>query len=166
MEPELAPQYTTAERWRFAALYVAFGLAVYAFTEWWLIPHLRRFAEYPECMTTLGVRHATVLIYGLFVGIPLFSALLVGVLTAPMSIRAIRTRRFPPPDQKTLRRTEISKGRSAIALASVSLIVVASFCGLAIWGVFQAKKLDAHLRSDQLKEQACGPAGRVPIHWR
>jgi len=159
MEPEFAPQYSTGERWRLGALYVVLGIAVYGASKLWLAPHFQRFAQSPQCVAVFGISRAAVLVYGAFVGIPLLTALVLGVLTSRISVRAIRARQYPPPGQKVLHRTRIRKGRSAIALACLPIMTAALLCGAAVWGAFQARNLIDHLRGSGFKERVCAPAG-------
>ncbi len=138
MEPEFAPEYSTRERWRLIGWYSLLMLAMVAASKLWLLPRFAWFAANSQCQTVFGIPGTTVLFYGLFVGLPLGAAVLVAAFTVGISVRAIRSRRYPPPGQKVLRRTRVRKGRHAIALALTPLLAVICLCALATWGATQA----------------------------
>jgi hypothetical protein len=162
MEPEFAPEYSSSERWRLVGLYFLLMLAGYGAWKLWLLPRLLWFADNSQCQTVFGVSGTTVLFYGLFVGLPLAGAVLIATFTVGVSVRAIRTRRYPPPGQKVLQRTKVRKGWSAVALALAPLLVVTYFCGLAAWGAPHAATQIDRVRRTRPGSVCAAHKGDVP----
>lgn len=141
METEFAPEHTSKERWQRLVIVAPLVLGSYALCQWWFFPWLRAFSERAPCETVLGAPGLSVLFYGLFVGMPLFLAFMVGIALVPASWRAIKTRRYPPPSQKVYRRTKIKTGWRAVALALVPIVLVAYLAGVAAWGVGATREI-------------------------
>jgi hypothetical protein len=162
-EPEYAPQYSMRERWRFAAICIACYAALWVIFEWWASPQLRMFSQTAHCRTVLGISGSTVLMYGMFVGLPLMAAVSVGAFLIPNAVRSIRTRQHPPPGQKVLRRVKILSGRGAVVRASVELGLVAALVAIAAWGGFMAGKFTQSIeRRGHLQQCHAGHRAAIP----
>lgn len=140
MESEYAPQYTFKERLRHLTIFLPLGIAGYALCQWWLFPKLHVFAEHAACETVFGVRGPSILLYGVFVFIPLFFTLATAGAFLPTAVRTIKTRRYPPPGKKVYRPVKIKTGRRAVASSLAHLIPTLAFAGFAVWGYGQASQ--------------------------
>lgn len=143
MTQEYAPQYTTRERLRRLAVCLPLGLGGYALCQWWLFPRLKTFAEHAQCVTVLGMPGSQALFYGIFVGMPLFLAVVMTAVFMPSAVGSIKTRRYPPPGEKVYRPTKIKTGRRAVAASLVPLAVALLFLCIAGWGYVQASQIIA-----------------------
>ena len=143
---EYAPEYTPAQRLRIVVLGLVAGALVLAVCQFWLFPLLRAFAPAAHCRTVFGFSGVAVLFHGVFVGLPLSSALLVAVLLGRRGMKVLREGRVPPSGEKVFRRTPIVRGMKAKALGWVQLLAAVPLLGLAVWGVFQAQALVAQAR--------------------
>jgi len=141
MEPEFAPEYSSKERLHKFAVVAPLVLGLYAAVEWWFLPVIRRFSDNAYCETVLGVPGQVVLFYGLFIGIPMLSGLLVCAMTINCSLKAIRARRYPPPGEKVFRRTKVKTGWSAVAIACGPIVITILLFCLACWGYGAATEL-------------------------
>lgn len=164
MEPEFAPEYSSSERWRLIGLCFSLMLAGYGVWKLWLLPRLLWFADNSQCQTVFGISGTTVLFYGLFVGIPIAGAVLIAIFTLGVSVRAIRTRRYPPLGHKVFHRTKVRKGWPAVALALVPPLFVIYFCGLAASGVpLAAAQIDRVQRTRPSEIVCASHKGSVPL---
>ncbi|WP_435106669.1 hypothetical protein [Arhodomonas sp. AD133] len=112
-EQEYAPQYSTRERVvRVIGMVIVAAIVVFP-SEWWFFPWLERFSATSPCYEILGVRGHVVLMYGIFVGMPLGIALIAGSFIFRYAYRILRDGQVPPIGQKVMGRTPIRRGRSA-----------------------------------------------------
>lgn len=155
---EYAPEYSLAERVRFAVFGLAAGALVVAVCQLWLFPQLREFSTSAHCRSVFGFSGTAVLFHGVFVGLPLLAALLVGVLVGRRGVKVLRQGRLPPSGEKVFRRTPVIRGVKAKAIGYVQLIAAVPLLGLAIWGTFEARAL-----VDQFHRQPA-PLCRAPHH--
>ena len=158
---EYAEQYSTRERVKLIAVALGiFGPLVLA-TELWVFPALREFADTSYCYEWLGVNGTTLLMYGLFVGLPLGNALAIGVPAAVFGTRIIRDKQFPPCGQKVFKRTRIRRGRLATAIGWAHQLPLVFFIGVAAWGEVQAGKLLTDFDPSEADPSACAPNHRL-----
>jgi hypothetical protein len=154
-DPEFAEEYTVAERVRLLIGGVAAGLAVIAIGKLWLFPWLARFAASAPCRTVSGVNGATVLWWGVFVGIPLTAAVLVVATMGRRGIRILREGQVPLRHEKVTRPTRIRRGGKARAIGYLHLLAWSPLLALAIWGGFQAAAM---------QQQGPGSGASCPVH--
>ena len=138
---EYAPEYSPAERVRFLVFGLAAGAVVIAVHQLWLIPLLRAFSATAHCRSVFGFSGIAVLFHGLFVGVPLLVALLVGLVVGRRGAKVLRQGRLPPAGEKVFRRTAVIRGTKARLLGWVQLLAALPAFGLAVWGVFQAQSI-------------------------
>ena len=151
---EYAPEYSHAERVRFVVLGTAAGALVVAGCQFWFFPLLREFSASAHCRNVLGVSGIAVLFYGVFVGVPLHAALLVGALIGRRGFKVLREGRLPPSGEKVFRPTPVIRGAKAKLLGYVQLFAAAPLFGLAVWGVVQAQ---ATVQQAQQYPVRCAP---------
>ena len=151
---EYAPEYSHAERVRFLVLGAAIGATLIAVCQFWFFPWLREFSVSASCRTVFGFSGIAVLLYGVFVGLPLQAALLVGVLVGRRGFRVLRQGRTPPVGERVFRRTPVIRGSKAKLLGYVQLFAAVPLLGLSAWGVFQA---DGLIRQAESRPMSCAP---------
>jgi len=142
---EFAPQYTRAERIRLIARGVVIAAVVGQACHLWFLPWLGKFSASAHCRSVLGINGATVLIHGIFVGIPLLSALLVALLVGRRGYKILREGRTPPAGERVLRPTPVVRGARARLMGYVQLFAATPLLGLAVWGAWQAQSFQGTL---------------------
>lgn len=147
LEPEYAPQYTMRERWRCVAIVAVCFAVMWAMREWWPFPQLQVFAQTAHCRTVLGMPGRSVVLYGVFLGMPLAAAMSMGAIIVPPALRSIRTRRYPPLGKKVLGRVKVQTGRTAVLSAATDLVLAAALFAIAIWGGLKAAELTKDFKS-------------------
>ena len=139
--PEFAEEYTTLERIRIVAIHLTIGCLVIVLSELHLFPWLDVFVSSAHCRTVFGFEGISVLWYGLFVGIPLSSALLVSGTAGYRGYKILRDNQTPPHGEKVTRPTRIIRGSKAKIRGYMHLAACTPFLALSIWGGFQASAL-------------------------
>ena len=138
---DYAELYTPRERLR----WVAGGLAIYAagYLLWtrWALPHLSAFAGNARCIDVWGVPGSHVLLYTLFVGMPLMLTLLTAIFISRRGLRVLRDGQSPYRGEKVFRRTRIKRGRSARVIGWAQLLAPLWFVAIALWGATAAHAL-------------------------
>lgn len=131
---EYAEEYTPAGRRKFAIKTFAVAIPAFLLLQFWAFPQLDHFAKTSECQQYFGHSGAELLFYGIFVGLPLLCAALVGVPVALSGIRILREGRSPPKGVKVLQRTRVRRGAAAMWIGLSRQIALVMLVGLAIWG--------------------------------
>ena len=137
---EFAEEYTNAERIRFVVLGALAGALTVAACKLWFFPWLRAFSASASCRSVFGFSGSTVLAYGLFVGMPLFAALLVIITVGRRGLRIVREGRVPTSGEKVFRRTRIQRGAKARVIGYVHVFAATPLLALSIWGTDQAEE--------------------------
>lgn len=158
--PEFAEQHTTAERIRLIILYTAIGAAITAICKLYFFPWLHEFASSAHCRTALGFDGLAVLLYGLFVGMPLFFAALVGGVMGYRGYKILRDNQTPPLHEKVFRPTRIIRGKKAKLFGYFHLLAFSPFLAISIWGVPQATSMLSNA-----KNQPVNCAANPSIKW-
>lgn len=135
--PEFAEEYTRRERVRFIVLGGLAGALVVAVGKLWFFPWLHAFSRSAHCQSILGVNGALILLHGLFVGVPLFGAIVVGCTVGRRGFKILRQGQVPPAGEKVFRPTRIVRGARAKALGLVHVGAALPLLALAAWGFFQ-----------------------------
>ena len=139
--PEFAEQYSAKERARFVLGGVAAGLLVMLCGRLWLFPWLHAFAATAACRSIIGINGIVLLLYGLFVGLPLACAVVVGATLGRRGLRILSDGQVPPRREKVFRPTRIQRGSRARISGVVHAAAFVPFVALALWGWFQAAGL-------------------------
>ena len=148
---EFAPEYTKGERVRFVALGALAGAAVISVCQLWFFPWLRDFSASAPCRSFFGVNGIVLLMYGMFVGVPLLAAVLVGALVSRRGYKILRQGRVPPRGEKVFRPTPVQTGAKARWSGYMQLLSVVPLLGLTVWGAFQAQSLVANAAGTPVK---------------
>jgi hypothetical protein len=116
--------------------------------EKWVFPFISWYADTVHCHNPLGYSGISVLWYSLFVGLPLFSALLVGLPLVPLGIKGLRHKQFPPKGVKVYKPTKILRGWQANVKSIFHLFIPAFFVLFSIWGYFQVDSMPQKATED------------------
>jgi hypothetical protein len=101
----------------------------------------------------LGISGVAVLLYGLFVGLPLGLALIIGLTLGRYGFRVLRDGQLPPVGEKVFRPTRIERGRKAKLVGIGQVMAPLMLVAIAVWGAPQAQQI---LSSAERGDLACG----------
>lgn len=155
---EYAPEYTKTERIRITLFAALAGTAVVLVSRLWFFPWLREFSQAAPCRSLFGVNGAVVLFYGIFVGLPLLVAIVIGASTGRRGYKILREGRVPPSGEKVFRSTPVRRGARAKLSGYFQLLSVVPLLALTLWGVAQAQSLAARTT---LKPLTCEPISAI-----
>lgn len=152
---EFAPLYTTRERVDLVLKILAVAAPVYLLAQFWFFPWLQDYASFANCHSYGNINGVQLLMYGVFVLIPLSLALLIWLLEGKRCLRIFRLGQNPLPGEKVLRKTRYRYGRAAMIQPFVILLAIAVLIGASVWGGFQAEKITRMIQpcSDQQLQQ-------------
>ncbi len=152
---EFAEEHTNAERIQFVALGTLAGALTIGACKLWFFPWLSAFSASAPCRSVFGFSGATVLAHGLFIGMPLFAALLVIVTVGLRGLRIVREGRVPTSGEKVFRRTRIQRGAKAKVIGYAHVFAATPMLALSIWGTYQAENF---ARLPDRRSSACAAA--------
>ncbi len=138
---EFAPLYSTRERIRMVLKMLAVAAPVYLLAQFWFFPWLQNYANFANCYHYGDITGTHLLMYGIFVFIPLSLALLIWLFEGRRCLRVIRAGQNPLPGEKVFRKTRVKYGRAAMTQPIMLLLMIAMIIGISIWGGFQAEKI-------------------------
>ncbi|NHZ94962.1 hypothetical protein [Massilia sp. CCM 8734] len=159
---EFAEQYTRAERRRLALLILTAGAALLVVTKLWFFPWLAAFAASAECREIGGVNGVKLVFYGVFVGMPLLLALVLGAILGVPGYKSLRSGQFPAAGVKVWRPMRIRRGRRATLIGAACLLLTLLPLVLAAWGWFQAGAMLAGAGGTPLDCAAIRAASSTP----
>ena len=137
---EFAPEYSMKERVALLLKHMAWAVPLCVVTKYLFFPWLEGYSENAHCYRYGNITGTEVLFYGLFVGLPLLSALLLFLLEGPNSIKIIRLGQSPLPGQKVFKPTKYTYGFRAKLKPFFLFFAIAFFVGLSIKGVYSANQ--------------------------
>ena len=153
---EYAPLYTQRERVRLAVIYTCVFLLVSLVSYIWLLPELEYFMSTAHCQTFYGYQGILVMVYGLFVGIPVLTWMSLQIAFTWQGVRIILHRQSPPVGTKVLRKTVIVKGREAVMKGWLMILLVPAFFIMVIpWGIITADELLQSMDLTRLDYATC-----------
>lgn len=138
---EFAPLYSTRERIRMVLKILAIMAPIYLLAEFWFFPWFRQYSSFANCYQYGEITGTHLVMYGVFVFIPLSMAGLILLLEGRRSFRVIRSAQNPLPGEKVFRKTRYKYGRAAMIQPIMLLLVTVAIIGVSIWGSFQAEKI-------------------------
>lgn len=151
--------YTPRERIRFVAFGVAAGLLAIGISKFWFFPWLHAFAASAPCRTVFGRSGTDVLLYGVFVGLPGLTGLVVAGTLGRRGIRILRDGCVPPPGEKSFRWTRIRRGGRATLVGYLHVVTFVPFVALALWGSVQAAALTRQAQRNAVECMAAKSPG-------
>lgn len=159
---DFATEYSPSEKSRLLLIYLGAAAAVVFASKAWLFPAISDFAASAHCREVFGVPGVKLLFYGLFLGLPVFSALVVGLTFARRGYKILRDRQVPPIGERVFRPTPIKRGVRVKIDGYLHLLSPLPFLAIAAWGIPQAQKLSAMPLPSPSKCAAKLPSQRTP----
>ncbi|MEZ9139105.1 MULTISPECIES: hypothetical protein [unclassified Shewanella] len=86
--------------------------------------------------------------HALFVGLPLFSAVIIGLVTVPLGYKGIIHKQFPPKGVKVYKPTSILRGWKASGKSILHLLTPSLFILFSVWGYFQVEQMPHEIPDD------------------
>ena len=121
-QEEFALEYTKQERIRIVTNLSCIGATITLLMHFLFVPLLSNFAGNAHNIKIFGISGTTILLVGIFLGMPI----LAGILLSPLlkkAFRSIRQKQYPPKEEKVFRKTKIIKGQKSIAKAVIILLL-------------------------------------------
>ncbi len=136
-----APLYSKRERIRLALKLAALFLPLYLLGHYWILPAIEHYSTYANCYQYGDINGVEVVMYGVFVGLPLSCALVVALALGPRSLRIIRAGQDPLPGEKVLRKTRYRYGKMAWLTPILTVLFTLYFVGMGVWGAPRAEQI-------------------------
>lgn len=134
MKSEYAPMLSVKEKLLLIAKHLCWALPLLFVTETWFFPWLTHYAEVAHCHDYGWATGIELLMYGVFIGLPLSAAMILIAIEGRKSIRVYQLAQTPLPGEKVLRPTKYIYGRKArlrpiVFFAVIGLMLLLSFQG-------------------------------------
>ncbi len=155
-QTEYAVLYTRQERIRYAVVMLALFVALLLTTYFWLFPGWTHFVATAHCKTIFDMPGLVIMVYGIFVGIPISGGIFLELVFAWVGIKTIIEKRSPPANTKVFKKTEVLHGRDAVLKGVfILLFIPAMFLPFISWGYFQAGEFINQMDVDKLDYSMC-----------
>lgn len=138
---EYAEEFSKTEKFKRIFLYSLLGVLVLIINEKWYLPFINWYVDSVHCHTPLGYSGISVMWYSLFVGLPLFCAFIIGVVTVPIGYKGLIHKQFPPKGMKVYRPTKILRGWKGNLKSIFHLLMPTLFILVSVWGYFQVDQM-------------------------
>ncbi|WP_372635739.1 hypothetical protein [Alcanivorax jadensis] len=145
---EWAPQYSKAERIRLLLFHAAWAVPLFLLTEFFFFPWFERYLETAHCHRYGAFNGLELVLYGLFIGLPLGLALLVLAIEGRHSFQILRLGQLPLPGEKVFRPTRYVYGHRARIKPLIFFLLVVFLCGVSVQGFFWADAMIGELSPD------------------
>lgn len=138
---EFAPEYSKKERLVLLLKHMTWAVPLFAITKYLFFPWLEVYAENAHCYTYGKITGTEVVFHGLFVGLPLMSAIIILLMEGRRCINILNLGQDPLPGEKVFMPTKYRYGFRAKSKAYIFILVVLFLIGLSIKGVSSASKV-------------------------
>lgn len=145
---EWAPQYSKAEGIRLLLFHAAWAVPLFLLTEFFFFPWFERYMETAHCHHYGSLNGLELVIYSIFIGLPLGMALMVLALEGWHSFQILRLGQSPLPGEKVFRPTRYVYGNRARIKPVIFFLLVLFLCGVSVQGFFWADALIRDLSPD------------------
>lgn len=145
---EWAPQYSKGERFRLLLFHVAWAAPLFLVTELVYFPWFKGYMETAHCHRYGSINGLELVIYSLFIGLPLGLALLALGMDGRQSFQVLRLGQLPLPGAKVFRPTRYVYGHRARIKPLVFCLLVLFLSGLSVQGFFWADAMIPELSPD------------------
>jgi len=135
---DYAPEYTRRERIIFLVKHMLWFVPLLIATEFWFFDRLEEFSNQAHCYRYGNITGFHLLMYGMFVGIPLSSAVLIAALEGRRSLEVLRLGQNPLPGEKVFQRTKYQFGFKAKVKPIALFCFIGFFLLFSVWGAVQA----------------------------
>lgn len=117
-----ATTYTRDDYIKIFKKFLCLGLIFLTLMHFLIIPLIAKFSLNAHNVSFLGISGTTFLLIGIFVSLPLISAIILSPILK-RAIKGLQQRQYPPEGLKVLKKTKIIKGRKAIAKSLIILLL-------------------------------------------
>lgn len=138
---EYAPEYTRKERLRIVAVHSAWGIPGFFVVVYWFIPWLTDYADQAHCYDYSSFTGSELLLYSVFVGLPVVTGLLVLAMEGKRSLQILRIGQSPLPGEKVFRPTKYTYGLRAKVRPFMVICMVVSLLILSLTGVSSVREI-------------------------
>ena len=132
---EFAPEYTKRERIILMLKHAAWVIPLFAITKYIFFPWFDVYVENAHCYKYGNITGTEIVLYGLFVGLPALSAVLLLLFEGANSIKILRYGQSPLPGEKVFMPTKYVYGFRAKLKPLFLFITIVFFLGLAVKGI-------------------------------
>jgi hypothetical protein len=140
-----APEYTKRERIIYGLKLLAWMIPIALFLKLWFFGWLSEFSRNANCYNYGSINGVHLVLYGLFVFMPLSFALVMFLIEGRRSIKIIKLRQNPLPNEKVLKPTRYKYGFTAKIQPFIMLLLVLCLVGISVWGSFQAYEISKNI---------------------
>jgi hypothetical protein len=137
--PSYAPQYSKQERTDLILKYVAWSITVAVPLQFAFFPWLRGYAVNAHCYQYGSFTGYQFLIYGIFIGLPLLTTVVLVIVIGQRSLRLIKLAQDPLPNEKVFRPTQYRYGKRPQAKGYYGLLLILLSGALSVQGYFWAQ---------------------------
>ncbi len=135
------PLYTKEEKIKCVVKHALWLIPFVIIMQFWGFPYIEEYSATAYCKNYGAFTGLHVVFYGLFIGLPLLSALVYFYFIGRRSLKIIKAGQDPLPNEKVFTKTEYVYGRKAKFKAYAMLGILLFFIGLSIQGYFWAKDI-------------------------
>jgi hypothetical protein len=145
---EYAEEFSKPEKFKRIFLFLLLAVLILIINEKWYLPFINGYVDTVHCRTLFGYSGITVMWHALFVGLPLFSAVIIGLVTVPLGYKGIIHKQFPPKGVKVYKPTPILRGWKASGKSIFHLLIPSLFILFSVWGYFQVEQMPHEIPDD------------------
>jgi len=136
-----AEEFSKPEKIKRILLFLLLGLLVIIVQKKWVLPFIAWYADTVHCHNPSGFSGITLMWYSVFVGFPLFTAMIISAVTVPVGYKGLIDGQFPPKGVKVYKPTKIDFGVKG-KIKSIFLLLIPCFLIIiSVWGSFQVDKM-------------------------
>ncbi len=143
---EYAPEYTKRERIVLVLKMLAWAIPTYLVAQFWFFDWLSEYSENANCYNYGNINGVHLVLYGLFVFMPLSLGIILFLFEGVRSIKVIKFGQNPLPNEKVFRPTKYKYGAAAKVQPLGIFSIIIFLAGLSIWGGFQAHELTRDIK--------------------
>lgn len=152
---EWATQYSPREKFIRLIGLLTLAAGLMGLHHWLFLPWFNEFVNRPQCVQLFGISALRYFWQIIFIGIPLFTLVVVAMLTLPLGLKSLKEQRFPPRHVKVMKPTRVSVGRVAVFKAVGLLMLPVLMFVMVLWGAQQAQNMP-DLDPAMLPQSECG----------
>lgn len=142
---EYAPEYTKRERVFIALKMLVLIITLALISEFWFLDWIVDYAKNANCYIYGDFTGVDVLLYGMFVVLPLSFALMIVLMEGRRSMRIISSGQNPLPGEKVLRPTRYKYGTAALIQPIAMGVIVFLLISLAVASSLRIEKFAAKI---------------------
>lgn len=153
---EYAPMYSKSERLRLVTFHFCWLIPAFIIYQYYFLPKFREFMAHAECIEIASTKGMEIIFFGLFVGFPLLTAVIIFIVQGLRAIRAFKAGQYPPPNEKVFQQTAYKYGVKAKLFAAAPFVLIFFLVGFSIWGGYQANILVKQTKTCQSQTHSMG----------